>query len=194
MRWNYKFPLRFRSLFRKSHVEKELAQELCFHLEKLIAEKVGRGMTPEEARYAAQRTFGNTALIKEETREMWRWSRIESFRQDLRFALRAFRKSPAFMLLAIVVLALGTGANTAIFSVFDAVLLRPLSFQDPDRVMLVYEKIPKRGIDRSDLCTANFLDLSQRSQTFATMAALSGKSSCLATSFVSVAASILPSR
>src|SRR5258708_37124719 len=79
------------------------------------------------------------------------------------------------MLLRMGVVAWGPGQNTAIFSVFDAVLLRPLPFSDPDRVMLVYEKMPKRGIDRSDLCAANFFDLRQRSKTFTAMAALSGR-------------------
>ena len=159
---------------RRRDREKDLERELRSDLELEASEQQENGLSPEEARYAAQRAFGNTALIKGETREMWGWSRVGSFMQDLRFALRAFRKSPAFMLLAIAVLALGTGANTAIFSVFDAVLLRPLPFQDPDRVMLVYEKIPKRGIDRSNLCAANFFDLRQRSQTFVALAALSG--------------------
>jgi putative ABC transport system permease protein len=154
--------------------EKDLERELRSDLELETSEQQENGLSAEEARYAAQRALGSTALIKEEIRETWGWSRIESFMQDLRFALRAFRRSPAFMLLAIGVLALGTGANTAIFSVFDAVLLRPLPFQDPGRVMLVYETIPKRGIDRSNLCAANFSDLRQRSQTFTAMAALSG--------------------
>ncbi len=84
---------------------------------------------------------------------------IEKISQDLRFALRGLRKNPGFAMMAILVLALGTGANTAIFSIFHAVLLRPLSFHDPDRVMFIFEKIPKRGVNRSDLSAANFFDL-----------------------------------
>src|SRR6267142_5840251 len=101
---------------------------------------------------------------------------IERFGHDLRFALRGLRKSPSFTLVAVMVLALGTGANTAIFSIVHAVLLRPLPFHDPGRVMLVFEKIPKRGVNRSDLCAANFFDLQQRSRSFADMAILSGSS------------------
>jgi putative ABC transport system permease protein len=106
---------------------------------------------------------------------MWGWNWRERFGQDLRFALRALRKSPGFTLVAVMVLALGTGANTAIFSIFHAVLLRPLPFHDPDRVMLVFEKIPRRGVNRSDLCAANFFDLQQRNHSFASMAILSGR-------------------
>jgi putative ABC transport system permease protein len=106
---------------------------------------------------------------------MQRWNWAEAFGRDLRCALRALRKSPGFALIAIIVLALGTGANTAVFSIFHAVLLRPLPFHDPDRVMLVFEKIPKRGVNRSDLCAANFFDLQQRNHSFTTMAILSGR-------------------
>src|SRR5713226_5142605 len=100
---------------------------------------------------------------------------IERVSQDLRFALRGLRKNLGFALLAILVLALGTGANTAIFSIFHAVLLRPLPFHDPDRVMLVFEKIPKRGINRSDLSAANFFDIQQRNHSFNAIAIFSGR-------------------
>src|SRR5258708_1046057 len=161
--------------WRRKEKEDDLERELRSDLNLEAEEQEANGLTWEEARYAARRALGNATLVKEEVREMWGWSWIGNFLQDLRFALRGFRKNPAFMLLAIAVLALGTGANTAIFSVFDAVLLRPLPFSDPDRVMLVYEKIPIRGIDRSNLCAANFFDLRQRSKTFIAMAALSGR-------------------
>jgi putative ABC transport system permease protein len=100
---------------------------------------------------------------------------IEKINQDVRFALRGLRKNPGFALVAILVLALGTGANTAIFSIFQAVLLRPLPFKDPDRVMLVTEKIPRRGVNRSDLSAANFFNLQQRSHNFDALAMLSGR-------------------
>ena len=110
---------------------------------------------------------------------MWQPNWIETLGYDLRFALRALRKSPGFTLVVIAVLALGTGANAAIFSIVNAVLLRPLPFHDPDRVMLVFEKIPKRGVNRSDLCAANFFDLQQRNRSFVEMAILSGSSFAL---------------
>jgi hypothetical protein len=100
---------------------------------------------------------------------------IGQFGQDLRFAWRGLCKNPGFALVAIVVLALGGGANTAIFSIFHAVLLRPLPFHEPDRVVFAFEKIPKRGVNRSDLCAANFFDLQRRNRAFTEMAAFSGR-------------------
>lgn len=158
---------------RKSR-EQDLDREIRSYLEAEATEQRDNGLSPDEARYAAQRAFGNTTLMKEEVREVWGWIWIERFGQDLRFALRTLRKSPGFVSVAIFVLALGTGANTAIFSVFHAVVLRPLPFKDSERVTLLFETIPKRGVHRSDLCAANFYDLQRRSRSFSTMAILSG--------------------
>ena len=88
MRWFYKIPLRLRSLFRKSRVEQELSDELRFHLERLIEEKVAQGMSREEARYAALRELGGVEQIKEECRDMRRVNYIENFLQDVRYGLR----------------------------------------------------------------------------------------------------------
>jgi len=96
MRWIYKLPLRLRSLFRKTGVERELDDELRFHLEKLMEEKVGKGMTPEEARYAALRELGGMDQIKEECREMRRVNYVENLHQDVRYGLRQLRRNPGF--------------------------------------------------------------------------------------------------
>ncbi len=94
----------------------------------------------------------------------WKW--VANIGSDVRFALRGLRKSPSFAVVAIAVLAVGIGANTAIFSIVHAVLLRPLAFREPDRVMMLFEKIPERGVDRAPLCAANFVDLQQRNRSF----------------------------
>src|SRR2546422_9240789 len=127
-RWLYKLPLRFRSLFRKSTVEQELRDELRFHLGKLIEGKIAKGMTPEEARYAALRELGGEDQIKEECRDMRRVNYIENFIQDVRYGLRQLRRNPGFTAVGVLKLGLGIGANTAIFPVGKAVVRRPLPY------------------------------------------------------------------
>ena len=165
MRWFYKIPLRLRSLFRKSRVEQELSDELRFHLERLIEEKVAQGMSREEARYAALRELGGVEQIKEECRDMRRVNYIENFLQDVRYGLRQLRRSPGFTAIAVLTLALGIGANTAIFSVVNATLLQPLPFSDPDRIVWVREK------NHGSVAPANYLDWRRQNHVFSEISA-----------------------
>jgi putative ABC transport system permease protein len=171
MRWLYKIPLRLRSLFRRGRVERELSEELGFHLEKLVEEKLAKGMTPEEARYAALRELGGAEQIKEECRDMRRVNWIEDFLQDLRYGLRMLAKSRRFTAVAVLTLALGTGANTAIFSVVNTVLLRPLPYKDADRLVTVWGRNRARGFDIDQVSPLDFADWRAQSHLFEGMAA-----------------------
>lgn len=115
----------------------ELSESIREHLDEKVADLINSGMTREQAEYAAHRDFGNVALIEEHSREVWQWSLLESIWADIQFAFRQLRKSPGMAVLAILTLALGIGANTAMFTVIESVLLRPLPYTQSNRMISI---------------------------------------------------------
>ena len=135
MRARDRLRLRFRSLFRRGRVDLELESELRFHLDQLTDENILGGMAPEEARRMARLTMGNVTQFEEECRDMRRVNYIDDLRRDLQYAGRNLRRSPGFAALVILIMALGIGANTAVFSVVNGVLLKPLAYRHADRIV-----------------------------------------------------------
>ena len=144
MVWARRFWLRLQTLVRRERAAERLDDELQFHLEQQIAENIAAGMTREEARHAAMRAFGNSSLLKEQTRDAWGWTWLEQFASDLRYGLRTLRKSPGFTTIVVLTLAFGIGTNTAIFSMANALLLHPYRFHPLHSLVLLWES---RGID-----------------------------------------------
>jgi hypothetical protein len=145
--------LSIRSLFRRRQEEQQLDEELQFHLQRQIEQNLARGMPPEEARYTALRLFGGVQQITEECRDMRRVNLIENFLQDVRYGLRQLRRNSGFTAVAVLTLALGIGANTAIFSLIDSVMLRMLPVAKPGDLLQVMTRIPQRPAEPSGTYT-----------------------------------------
>jgi predicted permease len=159
-----------RALFRKEELDRELSDELAFHLEKQIEQNLAAGMTPEEARYAALRSFGGVEQVKEECRDAWGVRFIDTLLQDIRFALRMLAKNPGFTAVAVLTLALGIGANTAIFSMVDGFFLRSLPAEEPHQLVWMYAMRQGQYVLAS---YPNYLDLRRQDTVFSGIIALS---------------------
>ena len=127
----------FTRIFHSRNLYGDLAEEMRAHIEEKTEQFVREGMSREEAMQAARRAFGNATLIEERGREAWQWPRLESLLADAKFALRQLRRSPGFAVTAVLTLALGIGANTAIFTLIDSIMLRPLPYPQQDRLMAI---------------------------------------------------------
>ncbi len=157
-------------LVRRDRFNRELEEEMRSHVEMQAEGNRENGMDAAEARFAARRRFGNAALIKESSREAWGWRWLDALSQDVRFALRTLRKYPAFAVVAVLTLGLGIGANTLVFSLLEAVVLRPLPYREPDRLAMLWtvEAKSQRGMNSS---YPDFRDWREQSRLFEGMAA-----------------------
>jgi putative ABC transport system permease protein len=163
---------RLRALFRRDAMEAEMDEELRVHFENHVEKLVASGLSREEALRRARIEFGGYEQLKEECRDARGVSFVETLFQDLRYALRMLRNSPGFTAVAILTLALGVGANTAIFSVIDSALLRPLPYQNPAGLVMVWENDSQHPNPHNTVSPPDFLDWQSRNSVFAEMSAL----------------------
>jgi predicted permease len=166
---------RVKALVLRRRLERDLDDELAFHLSMREAEYVRRGVAPDRAREAARRRFGNVAQFKEETRDMWVFPSFESLRQDVRFSFRALRRTPGFTLVAVVVLAIGIGGNTAIFSLTDAVRAQALPYKEPSRLVELWGNVMRARVERRGASYPDYLDWRARAKSFEDVAAFDGQ-------------------
>jgi putative ABC transport system permease protein len=161
---------RVRTCFSPRRAEQEFEDELLAHLEMLTEDNLRRGMAPEEAARAARVRLGGLTQLKETNRDLSSLPVIETFVQDARYTFRTLRRNPGFTAVALLTLALGIGANTALFSVVHAVVLKPLPYADPERLFNVFQAQPQQGIAGTGWSYANFADLRDATNAWSAMA------------------------
>jgi putative ABC transport system permease protein len=164
---------KIKSLFARSRREAEIDEELAFHLDRESEDRQEEGLSFEEAQYAARRDLGNLARVKEDAGAAWRFDLLETILQDVRVAVRSLKRNPAFGVVAILILGLGIGASTSVFSVVNAVMIRPLAFRDPDRIVALSSFWKKDG-GYGQVSVPDFNDWRAASRSFDSMAYYGG--------------------
>jgi putative ABC transport system permease protein len=162
---------RLRALWNRRRLDSDLDKEIRFHLSEEADDRAAAGLAPDEAMQAAKRDFGNAALIRETTRELWGWPGAERLIQDARYALRMARRQPAFSMVAVMTLALGIGATTAVLNVVSSLVLRRLPFPDGDRLVVLFATTPGRGVYRDTTSFFDFLEWKNQTRAFTDVAA-----------------------
>jgi predicted permease len=168
MLWVRRLWLRLQTLFSRGRVVEQLDDEIRFHLDQQTSEYVAAGMDREEARRAAMRSFGNRTLMQERTRETWGWGTLDQLGQDLRYGFRGMRRDVRSAVFAILIAGLGIGSASTVFSVVNALLLRPLPFRDPGRLVWI-----SNG-EYYAAQTEHYSDLREANQSFTDLAGYSG--------------------
>jgi predicted permease len=172
VRWLEQLRMKVMMLFQRKNERARLQAELNFHLEQQIAENLAAGMDAEEARFAALRLFGNPTLLNEEARSAWSWNWLESAWRDVRYSSRTLLRSPSFSVTAVLVMALGMGASTSLFTIVRSVLLKPLPFRDPDKLAMVFEHFRRdTKYPYNPVAAADFHDWREKTHGFEDMAA-----------------------
>jgi putative ABC transport system permease protein len=162
-------------LLRRRKFDADLDEEMRLHRELLEQQQIEHGLSPEEAHYAAQRRFGNDLALREETRDMWGWNWLETLLQDVRYGLRQLRRSPGFTAAAVITLAMGIGTTTALFTVVRSVLLKPLPFKDPARLLRLYEHSSDDKFPYNNNAAGVFAEWKKQSRSFSDLAIFRGE-------------------
>ena len=172
----HKLYMQIRMLFGRNRAAERLQDELSFHIEQQISENIASGMSPDDARKAAMRTFGNPVLVREQVRATWNWYNLDKLGRDLKYGVRTLLRSPGFAIVSVVVMALGIGATTSLFTMVRAVLLRPLPFRDSGTLVMLYEHFRdvKSGDGFNAVAPGDYRDWRSQTHGFEDMAAMRG--------------------
>jgi putative ABC transport system permease protein len=163
-----------RNLLRRGRIERDLNDELDGYADLLIEEKVAQGMSHDDARRAARLEMGRVEQVKEHVRDVRVGAWLDALRQDVRFGVRSLIRRPGFATVAVLTLGVGMGATTAVFSLIDSVLLKPLPFHQPDRLTMVWEVRPRFKLPRLEASSLNYVDWQKQVQAFESLAAYVG--------------------
>jgi len=172
MRWVETLRIRLHMLLRRNHEAQRLDDELRFHLDQQIAENVATGMSAQEARYAAMQSFGNPTELRDKTRETWSWTWLDLLLRDVRYGIRTLARTPGFSVIAIVVMALGIGANVALFTVVHSVVLKPWPFKDSDQLVRLFEADAHGAFRDNSVAGGTFGSWQKGARTFEQMAVI----------------------